>query len=61
MNAETNITQDTTGSQERSDKTRAKLAGGLTAKASCRKCYGRGYVGRNDRGQLVRCTCVKAA
>lgn len=28
-------------------------------KSSCRKCYGRGHIGRNDRGRYVECSCVK--
>lgn len=27
-------------------------------KASCRKCYGRGYTGTNDAGEKVACVCV---
>lgn len=32
----------------------------MIAKASCKKCYGRGYFGRDkDRGFLWPCTCLK--
>lgn len=23
----------------------------------CKKCYGRGHIGRNDQGQYVPCSC----
>ncbi len=26
---------------------------------SCKKCYGRGHVGRNDEGQFVPCSCTQ--
>ncbi|HUV65610.1 MAG TPA: hypothetical protein VMW24_17055 [Sedimentisphaerales bacterium] len=32
---------------------------GCKPKASCKKCYGRGYVGTNDAGHKVPCACVK--
>ena len=28
-------------------------------KASCKKCYGRGWIGTNDKKEKVPCTCVK--
>jgi len=57
MDAEQKSTEE--ASPDPRDKRRSRLAGGLTAKASCKKCYGRGYVGKNDRGKLVPCRCVK--
>lgn len=30
-----------------------------TARASCRYCYGRGYIGLDQKGQRVSCRCVK--
>ena len=30
-----------------------------SAKKSCKKCYGRGWVGRDDNGGLVVCTCTQ--
>lgn len=35
------------------------VALGKTPKASCKRCYGRGYIGRNDQGKFVPCNCVK--
>lgn len=32
---------------------------GVTAKPSCRRCYGRGYEGTNDKGDVVACSCIK--
>ena len=33
---------------------------GKAPKPSCKKCYGRGHVGRNvDTGKYVPCSCVK--
>lgn len=28
-------------------------------KKSCRKCHGRGYIGKNDQGKYVPCSCVR--
>ena len=34
---------------------------GNMPKASCRKCYGRGYIGKDlKRNQYIPCSCVKA-
>ena len=27
-------------------------------RSGCKSCYGRGYVGKNDRGEFVPCNCV---
>lgn len=34
---------------------------GSYPKASCKKCYGRGFIGRDiEKNQYVPCSCVKA-
>ena len=35
------------------------VALGKKPRASCKKCYGRGYIGKNDAGKYVPCSCVK--
>lgn len=30
-------------------------------KPSCKKCYGRGWIGTNDSGQHVACVCTQRA
>lgn len=27
-------------------------------KPNCKKCYGRGHVGKNDKGEYVPCSCA---
>ena len=34
------------------------MLGGIP-KTSCKKCYGRGYIGKNDAGKYIICQCVK--
>ena len=30
-----------------------------TASASCKRCFGRGYIGTDQQGRKVGCRCVK--
>lgn len=40
---------------------RAKVMAGLChPKSNCRHCYGRGYTGVNQRGEVVICGCIDA-
>ena len=54
------IREFTTESEfQRAMKSGNWIALGKWPKPSCRKCYGRGHIGQNDRGEYVPCSCVK--
>ena len=53
---------DTGEIREFQSQAQAELAGFLQPltdkpKPSCKKCFGRGYIGINDNGKYVPCTC----